>query len=204
MAKKVARPRGMQTLQSVGPHPLLRPFVRLYAERVVRWRETLQATCMPRVETILKFELGVPLQVMSPSGQALTSPSNVVVGAFGSAAVRELLRPGLVSFAIFFRPSGFTRLFGVPMALNTNAAYESEDVAGRELRLLHERVAEAASFAERVQHVEAMLMRRASTALAPMPTMDAADHILKVGGLVRIERVARTFGCTVRTSNASF
>jgi AraC-like DNA-binding protein len=176
----------------------------VYAERIVSGQQTLEATCMPRVETILKFELGADLRLVTPTGDVVTSPSNVVVGAFGSAAVREMLRPGTRSFVIFFRPSGFTRLFGVPMALNTNVAHAGEEVVGSELRSLHERIAEAPSFAARVQLAEALLVRRIGAPAARMPMLDAADQILRVGGAARIERVAQAFDCTLRHFEREF
>ncbi len=188
---------------SARPCPALRPFVRLYAERSVV-SELAQSVCVPRVETILKFELGTPLEVFTPANQAIASPSNVVVGAFGASSVNELLRPGLMSFVVFFRPSGFTQLFGLPMALSTNAAHEGESVVGRELRLLRERLGEATSFAERILHVETTLSRRAAALAARSSMMDAAERMLRARGAGRIVNVARAYGYTVRHFERQF
>jgi hypothetical protein len=140
----------MLNLQSAGPSAALRPFVRAYAQRVVEGLHDEPSVCMPRVETILKFEFGTPLEVITSANQSLASPNNAVVGAFEGFSVRERLRPGLESFVVFFRPSAFTRLFGLPMVLATNAAYDGEGVVGRELRELHQRLGGASSFAEPV------------------------------------------------------
>jgi AraC-like DNA-binding protein len=159
---------------------------------------------MPRVETILKFELGTPLEVVTPANESLPSPANVVVGAFGASSVRERLRAGLTSFVIFFLPSGFTQLFGVPMVLSTNAAHEGETVVGRELRLLRERLGEAASFSDRVVLVETMLFHRVSRTKTLPAMMHAADRMLRARGACRIEQMAETYGCTARHFERQF
>ena len=194
----------MLDLQSAAPSVVLRPFVRTYAERAVGGPEEIESVCMPRVETILKFELGTPLEIVTPGNVLLPSPANVIVGAFGASTVRERLRPGLASFVIFFHPAGFTQLFGLPMALSTNAAHEGESVAGRELRLLHEQLCEASSFPERVAIVEAMLLRRVPRAAAPSAMMHAADGILRARGACRIELLAQAYGHTSRHFERQF
>lgn len=188
----------VQDLQSAGPSAILRPFVRTYAQRAIRGDESVQSVCMPRVETILKFEFGTPLKVLTPLNELLATPSTVVVGAFGSSTVRELLEPGLSSFVIFFRPSGFSRLFGVPMASLTNAAHEGGGVLGRELHRLYQLLGESGSFAERVYHVDEALMSRLPRLSVESPMLMAADRILKAKGAVSIVDIARAFGWTTR------
>jgi AraC-like DNA-binding protein len=194
----------MLHLQSAAPSAVLRPFVRAYAERTVGGTDEMQSVCMPRVETILKFELGTPLEILTPTNESLTSPANVVVGAFGGSSLRERLRPGVTSFVIFFLPSGFTQLFGVPMVFSTNAAHEGEMVVGRELRLLRERLGEAGSFADRVVLVETMLFHRLSRAKAVPAMMHAADRMLQARGTCRIEQVAGAYGFTTRHFERQF
>ena len=194
----------MLELRSAAPSTILRQFVRAYAERTIRGSEDVQSLCMPRVETILKFELGTSLKILTPTGAWLASPDTVIVGAFGASSVREILRPGLTSFVIFFRPSGFAQLFGVPMAVTTNAAHEGESVVGHEIRFLRERLGEASSFAERVCHVEQWLAHRLSATAEGASITDAADRILEAKGAVRIEGVAQAYGYTVRHFERQF
>jgi AraC-like DNA-binding protein len=194
----------MLNIQSVGPSAALRPFVRVYAQRVVEGIQDEPAVCMPRVETLLKFEFGTPLEVTTSANQVLASPNNVVVGAFEGFSVRERLRPGLESFIVFFRPSAFTRLFGLPMVLATNVAHDGEGVVGRELRELRQRLGEASSFAERVMCVERLLMERVARMAMQSPMLDAADRILRARGTIRIASAAQFYGCTPRNFERQF
>lgn len=194
----------MLEVQSVRPQPSLRPFIRVYAQRRNTLGQPVMTTCLPRVEPILAIELRGPIEVLIPTGEPPVKASSAVVGAFGEASVQETIAEGHEAFYVFFRPSGFSRLFGVPIAVLTNAFHDARGIMGPAFDSLRERLANTMSFAERVILVDDALGRRVQGLAEPSWTSHAADRIHQAGGTGRIEALAQAYGCGVRHFERQF
>ena len=58
------------------------------------------------------------------------------------------------NFTVHFQPSGFNRLFGIPMTELTDAAYDAHAVVGPEISTLEHELGDTPGFAERIQLIE--------------------------------------------------
>jgi len=95
----------------------------------------------------LEFYLGERSEVIPAVGEPLrTTPLVTLVGNQSHGRV-ELFLSGVVrTFTAIFRPTGFYRLFGTPMAEFMGSGFDAQSVLGRGPELLAERLADARSF----------------------------------------------------------
>ena len=135
---------------------VLRPYVWAYGMTTGRVDSVPLVIPLPaRPKQLLTFFLADRYQVLRPwSGQSDAAPRVTVVGP------QSQFRPGLSvfgridNFTIHFQPSGFNRLFGVPMTELTDAAYDAYAVIGPEVSTLEHELGNASGFAERIQLIE--------------------------------------------------
>ena len=100
------------------PCAALQQFVRVYAQRTVsrfeQPAEILTETIPARLEQTLEFQFGERFDVLLPHTLRRTTPEVVIVGGYLQPAARIELRAGVQSFAVFFRPTGLSRLLLSP------------------------------------------------------------------------------------------
>ncbi len=145
------------------PNAELLPFVDHYRFRV---GQTPLSGSSPlifpaRTSQFIEFYLGDRIQVKQ-DGKMETVPKAVLVG---TQAVKRLeLFIGTVSrtFTIMFRPTGFYRLFGVPLTELAGKGVPSEDVLGASMIELYERFADCQQVADIIQIANCFLQRYAS------------------------------------------
>src|SRR3954454_19570890 len=101
-------------------------------------------------------------------------------------------RPGLSvfgridNFPIHFQPSGFNRLFGIPMTELTDAAYDAHAVIGAEVPSLEHELRETPGFAGRIELIEDRLIRMLGCHGAPEPVALAANRLFACNGNLRV------------------
>src|SRR5580698_1008526 len=109
----------MITLRTAHPIPALREFVRVIAQREVhpnpRGSRLIFEPIPARLEQTLEFQFGHQFRVHLSDGHTLTAPKQAILGAYSEGNAYVELQPGVVSFAIFFRPTGLSRLLGIPV-----------------------------------------------------------------------------------------
>src|SRR4029450_9577767 len=113
---------------------VLRPYVWAYGMTTGRVDAVPLVIPLPaRPKQLLTFSFGDGYRALRPgSGQTVPTPRVAVVGP------QSYARPGLSvfgridHFTIHFQPSGFNRLFGVPMTELADAAYDANHVIGPE------------------------------------------------------------------------
>ena len=198
----------MIALRTAVPRPALREFVRVYAQREVTSFHSGAAsvieTVPARLEQTLEFQFGVPFKVHLPPGRELTTPEQVVVGAHVSGAAHIELRPGIVSFAVFFMPTGLSRLFRIPVSEISRQNHDAAMVLGR-MRTLREQLGACARFEERVQVMEEVLLALAGRARERTLMATVADHVFMRRGLVPgIGRLAAHTGLGIRQFQRRF
>jgi AraC-like DNA-binding protein len=132
----------------------------------------------------------------------VTPPKTAIVGANLSFGIDLRLDGKVDLFAIFLQPAGFTDLFGVPGRYITNAYHDASAVFAR-ASSLWEQLADAASFALRVQVAEAYLLAQLTKATV-FPGRHAANEILRRLGMIRIREIARHYGVSVRQFERQF
>ncbi|GAC1377341.1 MAG: helix-turn-helix domain-containing protein [Hymenobacter sp.] len=106
---------------------------------------------------------------------------------------------------IYFRPTGYFHLFGVPSSEAPHAGPESEGDAGQFARELEQRVAETDTTAERLAAAEALLLARHPH---PHPAPDAIDAVATTirqqHGQVNIDELALDAGMSRRQLERRF
>lgn len=191
----------MIALHTAIPSTALRGFVRVYAQREVSCFES-GAVCVTelvpaRLEQTLEFQLGVPFTVHL-AHEDVTTPEQVMVGAQARGAARIDLRPGTISFAVFFMPNGLSRLFGIPISEMAERNFDAAMVVGS-TRAMRERVGACTSFDQRVRVMEQILLPLAARAPRRTLMTMVADHVFERYGVVTsVERLARDAGLGIR------
>lgn len=191
----------MITLQTATPSAALRQFVRVYAQREVTAFESgaicVTETVPARLEQTLEFQFGVPFTVHLLHGD-LTTPEQVIVGAHVNGVAQIDLRPGTVSFAVFFMPTGLSQLFGLPVSEMSNRNYDAALVLNM-TRTLREHMGACTTFEDRVRVMEhSLLPLAARTRNRPLMTA-IADHVfLKCGVVGSVGRLAADAGLGIR------
>jgi len=191
----------MIALHTATPCAALRRFVRVYAEREVTsflsGPGCVKELVPARLEQTLEFQLGLPFTVHLPD-RHLTTPEQVIVGAYVNAAAQIELWPGTKSFAVFFVPTGFSQLFGIPVSEMSQRNYDAAMVVGV-TRALREHLGACTSFEQRVRVIEDALLPLAACA-RKRPLMTAvAEHVFVRRGMIdSVERLAADAGLGIR------
>jgi len=191
----------MIALHTATPGAALREFVRVYAQREVTSFESgavsVAEPIPARLEQTLEFEFGVPFTVHLQGGD-LTTPEQVIIGAHVNGAAQIDLRPGIISFAVFFTPTGFSQLFRIPVSEMSQRHHDAALVSCM-TRTLREHLGACTTFDERVRVMEtALLPLAARVKNRPLMTM-VADHVFaRRGAIASVERLAADAGLGIR------
>jgi AraC-like DNA-binding protein len=185
----------MHSLQLQRPCSALRALVRVYAQRELGPRDSDIVELIPaRLEQTLEFQFGHFFEVRHGDGQSLTAPEIVVIGAHPRSGTTIALKRGVVSFAVFFQPVGFSRLFKIPMTHLSVSSHDARGVLGKWISALHGRLAEISTFAGRVRLIEDVLLKQAEKGLFDTPMTRVATDMFASKGALRIADVAFRHG----------
>lgn len=187
----------MSSVQSARPRAELAPFVRAYAQRTVSpvdlsWTQSVPA----QLEQLLNFEFGV-LPGIRHRDREVTREILVGGAQDGFSGTLEL-RPGVVSFAVFFWPSGWSQLFNIPVKEITNNFDDATLLHGPAIRELWNRMGEEMTFARRVAIVETFLMARLSSAVTDSNITRATKYLFSQHGCVSIPNLGRLGALSLR------
>jgi AraC-like DNA-binding protein len=108
------------------------------------------------------------------------------------------------NFTIHFQPSGFNRLFGIPMTELTDAAYDAYAVIGSDIPRLEHELGDTAGFAERIQIIEERLIRMLSCHGTVDPVAIAANRLFASNGIHRVPAMATDSGLSPRQFERRF
>jgi len=197
----------MIALRTALPKPALREFVRVFAQREVHPFESgalfVFEPIPARLEQMLEFQFGVPYSVHHLAGYELTTPRQAIIGAqVGSSQIE--LRPGVISFGIFFRPAGLSRLFGIPLHEITHRSYDAASVSNPIISI-RDRAAECVTFEERVRVIEGFLIEMAARAAGKETMLAVAERVFSLRGVVSsVSELAGKTGLGVRQFERQF
>jgi AraC-like DNA-binding protein len=189
------------------PGPVLRPFVRCYAQRTVSASELssdAHVEAIPaRLEQTLEFQLGKSFDVAIPGKAPISAPQVTIVGAYLGRCAHIHLVPGVLSFAVFFLPTGLSRLLGIPVSEFTGRNFDATLIL-TSLRELRTRLGEAASFADRVHLVEDLLLHLVACNARKNSLLDVAEFAFARRGTISIDKLAQTTGLGFRQFERRF
>lgn len=186
--------------------PLLRGCVRCYhytEAHLGQMRVSKPLTARP--EQMLQFSLRRPFIVVDhDSGTGSDAPDVVLVGRQTRRNIDLVATGDVTTFTVHFEPTGFYRLFHIPLTHVTNLTPDAEDVLGSEVRVLHERLQHSATPFEMAAHVDAMLAFRLQNARPPHPVQTAAAAFLAPGCVINVRALAAERNLSVRQFERAF
>jgi AraC-like DNA-binding protein len=196
----------MLTLQVRRPRPDLRPYVQTFVQRKIDLASpVIMEPTTAQLEEILAFDFGTPVEFLwHPDGRIQTVGRTSVGAGQTRFACHMRLRAGIESFGIFFSPTAFVHLFGVPGSELINSHGDSEGVVGHSVRALWNRLGETSSFEERVVIAEEFLMYYAARAKSGSTIATVAEYIFHQHGAVHIPDLARDCWTGVRQFEREF
>ncbi len=189
----------MHSLQTQAPCAELRPFVRAFAQREIGMDHCDLIQPIPaRLEQTLEFQLGSAFEVTGSDGLRFSTPSAAIVGCVIKGGASVALRKGVKSFVIFFQPTGFSQLFGLPNNIVAETFLEASAVLGRRISAVHEWLAAQQTFSDRVVVAEQFLLIQVSKELSIKRLAAAANEIFARKGVIRIAQFADHYGMSER------
>jgi AraC-like DNA-binding protein len=114
------------------------------------------------------------------------------------------LRGGIESFGIFFSPTAFMHLFGIPGSDLTNFQGDPEGMVGHSIRPLWNRLGETSSFEDRVLIAEDFLMYRAAHTRSGSTMVAIAEYIFHHHGAMNVADLAYECSIGVRQFEREF
>lgn len=196
---------GMSVEESTPPAGL-RPYVSsFHFSDIALGHSQLRMPVLAGSETMLQFSIGDPFTVRdNDSGSLTTAPPTVVVGRQTRRNFDLIATGRLTILTVHFQPTGFHRLFHVPMTHLTDQAPEAAMVVGRGIQQVHDSVAASPGRRAMVARVEAFLQSRVDASLPHHPVADAATCILRGTGATDIRGIAGEHALNTRQLQRRF
>jgi AraC-like DNA-binding protein len=158
-----------------------------------------------RPKQLVTFFFADRYQILRPgSGQSDASPRVTVVGPQSQFRAGLSVFGRIDNFTIHFQPSGFNRLFGVPMTELTDAAYDAYAVIGPEVSTLEHELGNATGFAQRIRLTEKRLMRLVGGHRRPDAVAVAANRLFASHGTHCVSAMAADSGLSTRQFERRF
>ena len=184
----------------------LRPYVWAYGMTTGRVDAAPLVIPLPaRPKQLLTFSFADRFRALRiGSAQSDSTPRVAAVGP------QSCTRPGLSvfgridNFTIHFQPSGFNRLFGVPMTELTDTAHDAHAVIGPEISSLELELGDTPGFAERIQIIEKRLIPLARIQSHPDAVAIAANRLFASHGIQRVSAMATASGLSTRQFERRF
>ncbi|MDQ0769543.1 AraC-like DNA-binding protein [Pseudarthrobacter defluvii] len=193
----------MHLVQSAPAPPVLRPFVRAFAQRTVTGVVEVQP--MPAfLETVINFEFAGPLILGSAAAGFQPGRPLGLMGPHTQAGNSLRFEGSIDSFAIFLQPAALWTLFRVPTRAVMETDYDAEDVLGAPIVELWHILAELPGFAERTRAAAKFIYRAAALGHGETPTTAAASWLARHGGQIAIPDLAMHMNVSVRQLERSF
>jgi AraC-like DNA-binding protein len=181
--------------QTRRPSPFLQDYVRRFELRDIVAPEARGVRPLPaRPAQLLIFHLadisGSDL-LDHRTGEIIATPPVGIMGPQTFRAVDALWKGRFRDFVVAFRPTGFHRLFGIPMGQITNRVFEASQLLGARVRQLHECLHSAAGIRAMAQLTEDFLRGWLARALPFHPIQMAASEVIARHGEIKIDDLAR-------------
>lgn len=179
--------------------PALRSVVLSFAERrAVLGRDVVTAPLPARPDQFIEFYLRDRYAVSHDEGPADLAPEVVIVGPQSYRRARLFLSGSLHVFTMRFQPGGFHALFGTPMGTLVNEGVQATDVIGVAASKLRDCVMSAPDFGARVAAAQSWVAERLDVVPPIDPVGRMAAVLLRSGGRLRIQSLARRAGLSDR------
>jgi AraC-like DNA-binding protein len=188
------------------PPPALGEYVRCFEQRRARLDDAgVVFPIAARIEQFLEFYLEERcLACDRESGAVDLAPRSVVVGPIVDRRLDLMLRGNLDVFTVQFRPTGFHRLFGVPMIELADRGCDARSIVGPAISELENELAGSSSFDRRLRACGAFLVRRVWDRVSLDPVVAIAERIALKPMAFRTDKAAARTGLSVRQFERRF
>jgi AraC-like DNA-binding protein len=185
---------------------MLRPYVWAYGMTTGQVDAGPLIIPMPaRPKQLVTFFFADRYQILRPeSRQSDASPRVTVVGPQSQFRAGLSVFGRIDNFTIHFQPSGFNRLFGIPMTELTDAAHDAYGVIGTAVSTLEHELGDACGFAERIRLIEKRLMRLVDGHGRPDAVAVAANRLFARHGTQCVSAMAADSGLSTRQFERRF
>jgi AraC-like DNA-binding protein len=185
---------------------VLRPYVWAYGMTTGKVGSVPLVISLPaRPKQLLTFSFEDTYRIRRPdSDHSDASPRVAVVGPQTHTGAGLSVCGSIDNFTIHFQPSGFNRLFGIPMRELTDAAYDAYAVIGPEIPRLEHELGDTPGFAERIQLIEECLIRMLGCHVTLDPVAIAANSLFASDGIHRVSAMATDSGLSPRQFERRF
>ena len=185
---------------------VLRPYVWAYGMTTGLVASVPLVVPLPaRPKQLLTFSFADAYCVHRPGADHRdASPRVTVVGPQTRSRTGLSVFGRIDNFTIHFQPSGFNRLFGIPMTELTDAAYDAHAVIGAEIPRLEQELGDIPGFAERIQLIEKRLIRMLGGDDCLDPVAIAANRLFATHGIHRVAAMATASGLSPRQFERRF
>lgn len=195
----------MHEIESVHPSIDLRKYVRAYAQRKTDIRGAPAIARVPaRLEQVLEFQFGDAFDVLFDSGLRITTPQIAVIGPQTHLRASVSFCGRIESFGVFFQPSGFSQIFGVPMRSLTNVGFDGTSILGQRIRSIWNELGETEELQNRVGIIERFLRQ----IIARKPSFDrmmaTTNRILSLQGQTCVAELAHQERMGIRQFERKF
>jgi AraC-like DNA-binding protein len=183
------------------PAPPLREYVRSYHyARMDLGDMVIRKPLTARPEQMMQFSLAQPFAAIDRgSGGEASAPDVVVVGRQTRRNLDLRATGQLITLTVHFQPTGFYRLFHVPLRHVTDLAPDAADVVGVGVREVHERIVETPDdLSSMVAILERFLLTKLSESRPLHPVQSAARSMLRGVAPVDLETMAAQSELSVR------
>ena len=195
----------MRTIQVAMPDSGLKPFVLCFAQReMLTGTSSLTQTALAQLEHTLSFYLQGRPTMHYWSGRTAVLPRIHFVGAHTRSPGYACFAGHISAFGIFLKPFATWQLFRIPPAEFAGQEFQAQDVFGPWITELWLKLAECATFYERIQVATKMLLPFAEHAGSLTRTMAAAQDLFQIDFGTRIQQLARESCMSVRTYERKF
>lgn len=193
-------------VQELTPSAPLRPFVRCFHYTDMDLAGShLHMPILAGSDTLLQFSVGEPFTVRdNATGSRFCAPRTVVVGRQTRRNYDLIASGRLILLTVHFEPTGFHRLFHLPMTHLTDAAPDAAAVLGSAIQGVHDGVSAAPGRGEMVSCVEAFLESHVDNSLPHHPAAEAAAGIVRGTGAPDVRGMAAELDLSTRQLQRSF
>ena len=184
----------------------LRPYVWAYGMTTGRVGSVPLVISLPaRPKQLLTFSFEDTYRIRRPdSDHSDASPRVAVVGPQTHAGAGLSVCGSINNFTIHFQPSGFNRLFGIPMTELTDAAYDAYAVIGPQIPSFEHQLGDVPGFGERIKLVEERLIRMLVCRNTPDQVAIAANNLFASNGIHSVSAMAAESGLSPRQFERRF
>lgn len=190
------------------PSAPLREYVLHYELRELEWKDSVGVRPLPaRPAQFLIFHLADQLGCQlfdHRSGNTVATPPAGVTGPQTFRTWDALWQGRFRDFAVSFQPTGFYRLFGVPMIELADRLYEASELMGNEVRLLHEQLHRCPTLNDMARATERFLLEWVTAARQYHAVQTAAKVIITRHGRVELDDLVHEAGLSQRQFERKF